>query len=829
MITKLATGSGSTPSPRTRGGAIWMKTIRRIAFFGVAFSGWLLNVPIDALAIPNCSNPADCTPRDAPPPPPAAPTPPAAPRGLQKKIQLKFADSAPDLFCGVASGGLGLKVFPKGEQRKYVETLLDTIYPEIVKIYGEPLAPNSNGIVTVTVYYVPGAGASMYLTHKSSIEIRVLAALVGSAIGVPVPATLCAALADIPDHALFLSEVPDLGLKPNDRGFDHLFTHEIIHAFHDRMDYMKWFTYSWVEEGMTEAAAELVADALVQAGGRDFRDASRHNDPRFPINNSSRPWDNLKHYDVWSYPFNGAWQGDPGFSILGGLRLFFGGFSLGGGGGVGLHKVIDPDVRYGAAADLWLLLAKALSPDPANLGTDFLKRLNAQLAADRVTELPGNGNGEGFLAVKKIGELIEKVAPGAMIEGLSVHDWLFAQGLLKGAPAGENFLFINVRDPENLQLDRNPITVYAIHLEDFPSDLNPLKLFAPNDLLRGELPARNCPVDVKILDAAGTPLVQETGKTRPDGRYVVKTVDTNLDPQKGVPPLPPGGYAIQASVGICDRAQDGASVGGMSASTYALVSGEEITDDIKKANFKLFGATVRPAEPSFFPGSHPVLKVVKATTAAEVVKPAFMDLHPSDQLGFITVDVQDPRALEFTNPLVFLPYEVDIGQKVPGSSKHSRTILKPNPYTRVVWVGTSPDFSISVAPSAATIRPGESGAAIVSFIPNGVRHQTIPPGCPVVLPGAAGGVPAGVTAATPLGVIALGELAPDPTKVPLRISVGREVRAGTYTLDVTTGGAFGTECGGLFRSANFLLTVPSARPLPASPVITDNLNSAVGN
>jgi hypothetical protein len=50
MITKLATGSGSTPSPRTREGAIWMKTIRRIAFFGVAFSGWLLNVPIDALA-----------------------------------------------------------------------------------------------------------------------------------------------------------------------------------------------------------------------------------------------------------------------------------------------------------------------------------------------------------------------------------------------------------------------------------------------------------------------------------------------------------------------------------------------------------------------------------------------------------------------------------------------------------------------------------------------------------------------------------------------------------------------------------------------------------
>ena len=69
--------------------------------------------------------------------------------------------------------------------------------------------------------------------------------------------------------------MPNLGLASNNSGFDHHFTHEIIHAFHDRMDFLKWYSYSWVEEGMTEAAAELVADALVQAGGRDFRAGSR--------------------------------------------------------------------------------------------------------------------------------------------------------------------------------------------------------------------------------------------------------------------------------------------------------------------------------------------------------------------------------------------------------------------------------------------------------------------------------------------------------------------------------------------------------------------------
>ena len=89
---------------------------------------------------------------------------------------------------------------------------------------------------------------------------------------------------------------------------------------------------------------------------------------------SSYPWDNLKRYDTRNYLLNGALSGDPGYSILWGIRAFF--------RGVSGHYVIDPDVRYGAAASLWLLLAKALSPDPVNLGTGFLKRL---IAARRPT------------------------------------------------------------------------------------------------------------------------------------------------------------------------------------------------------------------------------------------------------------------------------------------------------------------------------------------------------------------------------------------------------------------------------------------------------------
>src|SRR5690242_9352286 len=66
------------------------------------------------------------------------------------KIQLSFPDS-PNIICGVGEVS-AIKTFPE-EHRDHVKNLFADIYPEIVKVYGEPLTEHADG-VTVKVFYV---------------------------------------------------------------------------------------------------------------------------------------------------------------------------------------------------------------------------------------------------------------------------------------------------------------------------------------------------------------------------------------------------------------------------------------------------------------------------------------------------------------------------------------------------------------------------------------------------------------------------------------------------------------------------------------------------
>jgi hypothetical protein len=286
--------------------------------------------------------------------------------------------------------------------------------------------------------------------------------------------------------------------------------------------------------------------------------------------------------------------------------------------------------------------------------------------------------------------------------------------------------------------------------------------------------------------------------------------------------LPGGAYAIQAEVGICDRVHEGPFQShvpaGMFASTFALVSGDDITGDIKGANISLFGAFVQPAVPAFFPGARPALDVVGAFLGAATLKPAFDDLtpHPRSTRGLFRVDVSSPLG-DLSNPLVFGPAEVVIGQRTPGLSlgKHQTAILKPNPYTRVVWLGTSPDFSVAIQPGAHTLGQGQTRDVTVNLIPNGVPRQAFPPSCPINLirvPGLPGGVTADLI--QPPGANVLGEKAPRATSVPLRISVDSSADPGTYPIEVQGTGSTGSDCEGIVRSATFLLTVAQPRPQP---------------
>ncbi len=715
----------------------------------------------------------------------------------QGKIRIRFADAPPKLACGVKDIPNFINPYPK-EHRQYVSELFEDVYSEITKLYGEPLTEHPEGL-TVTIYYVPNGDASMYLSHKSEIEVKVLAPLVASIFFWKQPGlwpifltagTACALFAEIPDHAIFLHKLP------SEQGFDNLFTHELIHTFHDRMDYLGWYTHSWIEEGMTEAATELVADSLHrQPNGRDLRIGGLN----------AGPWDNLKHYDMWDYPFNGAWLNqNTGFSVLGGLQFFFGGIAIPPQGDEKIaNHVIDPTIRYAAATSVWLMLTKALSTNPAE--PDFLRRLNEQLDRDKITK---QKDGDISLTHTLIKE-IEKIVGDAKIEELPVRDWILQQGIVKGAPAGFDYLFIHVKNPENLNLlpDRdgngNPqpaddITVYAVAKEDLPNPANPL-----GELSIGELPARNCSVNVKITDAFGKAWVNENGLTGNDGKYVLQSAIT----------LPRGGYTIQATADNCSRVHEGPAQSrvptGMKASTFAIVSGENITGDIKGANTKLFGATIRPSE--IRSGAYPNVKVVKAETTAAIIAPAFQDLKPKDGMGFFNVEVTDPRVVNFSNPLVFRPMEVLIGQRDPaaaGRFNHPRAILKPNPYTRVVWLGASSDFSLAVQPKQSTVERGKAADVAVEITPNGVEAGTFPPRCPGNLFVNLVSVPRGVKLTPDYGLFYLGANAPHPTKMQMRVEVGQAARPGTYDIEINAYGESGTDCSGIVRSTNYQLNIP---------------------
>jgi hypothetical protein len=481
---------------------------------------------------------------------------------------------------------------------------------------------------------------------------------------------------------------------------------------------------------------------------------------------------------------NGDWQGNTNFSILGGLRFFFGGIAIPPLGDEQLlNKVIDPQVRYGAATALWLMLTQALSPAPGN--PDFLRRLNAQLQMDGITEASG------------LLPAIQQIAGDARIEGLPVLEWLPSQAIRKTAPAASNYLFIDVRNPEN----PDAITVYAIAKEDLSSPFNPL-----GDLAIGELPARNCIVHVKMIDAHGFDwLNNTTGRTDPEGKFVVPITAH----------LPVGGYVIQATADDCDRVREGPFQSrvpsNLRASTFAIVRG---AGQIAGPDSSLFGATLTPSVPTRLTTT---VLPVGALTIAAVIKPGVQQLHPSNGPGFFAVEVTDPRTFSPFNPLEFLPYEVLIGQEgreapeVLGRFKHPRTILKPNPYTRIIWLGTSPDFFVTVEPKRAAIAPGRLGEATVELIPNGVPHQTTPGSrCTVNL--ASLDVPAGVRAdlipppGHTLANLRLDQRAPAPTEVQMRITVRPEARPGTYNIALQ--GVGDIECRGFVRTAIYELTIP---------------------
>ncbi len=688
-----------------------------------------------------------------------AKTPTAA---SDKKIRIRFPD-APKV-CG-ADISKYLTAYPEAD-REYVVKLFDEVYDEIVKVYGEPLIEHTDG-VTLSIFYVSDSGSSMYFNHKGDLDGSIFGlilnlTLVGLATN---PACGPEILGAIPDHTLFLSK------RPGEDGFDHHFTHELIHVFHDSMDYLDWYAHSRIEEGMTEAAAELVAEQMFRAGKRDIRGSGLN----------GAPWDNLKHYDMWNYPLNGAWGGNyTGFSALHGPQFFWGGGTLFPTGYPDTNfvnpSVIPTDLRYAAAASLWIILCQALSVDPAN--PDFFQRFNRELFFADVTSASS----------PKFFKVLEKVADGAMVEGEDVKTWMLGQGLFKTKPPSGG-LFIDVRNPEDFQKpsdNRVEINVYAI----YPIDLND-----PGDLLKGlnaaELPFRNCAVKLRIKDSSGRLWVKDAVlNEEAKGKYVFNAPVTDEFGN----PMPLGGYVIEAMAIGCDKIKIGvgAEVGfAGTAVTYALRTGKRISG----WDNRMLGATLNPARPGPLADT---VYAVGASTKITIPPPNYMELVATRGNGFFVVNDHKQAG----------PFEAVIAQNLPAGSQHQRRLFQPYSFPRVTWVGNSDEFFVEAQPNEVSVEPGESTEATVLLIPNGVvRGGANGSACPLLLVDEAAIPGVQVELEDRFATRFLGVKAPDPTPVKMKIKASPDASPGQYNIKIFASGSSVGSCNGLIRNGTVQLFV----------------------
>lgn len=744
-----------------------------------------------------------------------------------RKINIQFADS-PVQICNRVDLGIG--IIPNDTtlgqaQRNYIRHLFEQVYPEIVAVYGEPLLSHPDGL-TVTIYYRKG-DSSMYLSHKTGIDGSLINGLIGAFL---FPLTVldinpCSDPLDVPDHAIFLSDLPKiddlLAQDPRDIHFDHLFTHELIHVFHDRMDFLGWYTHSWVEEGMTEAATELVAERLLRGGGPYARDLIEGG-----INHNA--FDNLKHYDMWNYPYNGAWGGDsPSRNALPALQWFYAGFSTTGatpGSDISFvnHSVIPIELRYAAAASLWFLLAKACSTDGTH--PDFFVRLNQRLLMDDVTNI----NDEKMIA------LIEKTAPDAQVEGVPVRQWLNKQAFLKGAPRddGHGTVFIDVRNPENFQVDaagpnfaKVNIVAYAVYSLDLDD---------PGNLLGGlngaELPMKGCGLTLKIIDAAGRERLNKPMQEVGHGKYVFDGAITDTNGQPVL--LEEGSYIIRVTAGICDRLHLGTiesvTPGGVTTATFALrgngissydarhyLNGED--DQISGEKALAVGAALTPWDTS---------SGLTLQTVGTVTKAFLPDFPEPSATELPTIDTRGKFALADNGQI--RPFELILGQRLPDGSKNQRRLFLPYPYRRVAWLDVTPDFLIDTKEDEIWVEPGKTVEVTALLIPNGVSHTTNTGySCPISV---------GVTSAVPgvnfimeggfaIAGYTLSTNAPKPTPAKITIKTGANAQPGTYAVKILGTGETGNTCGGLSRSGSFQLVVAKSLKLSLNAVAVNGNTS----
>jgi hypothetical protein len=230
------------------------------------------------------------------------------------------------------------------DRRGYAQELFDLVYPEIKSIYGNP----SNTIKVILSYDPDSYPWNYYYGATNTITMSQLP--------------------------------PPIGNSPE---WDAVFTHELTHAFHDAI-YLTPGEGSWAEEGMTEAATQIVAMNL--QGRRDIvlRD----------------PVVNLKYYDVWSFMGEDVLGGGPDFT----------------------YKLI-PDMHYRISSAMFFILTTELSSNPSN-PYDFLLQLN-----DRIYS---QASSNPIFSDYRFRLMIRQAAAGRLVEGQLADVWIGNQPVTSG-------------------------------------------------------------------------------------------------------------------------------------------------------------------------------------------------------------------------------------------------------------------------------------------------------------------------------------------------------------------------------------------------------------
>lgn len=374
---------------------------------------------------------------------------------------LVVAKPAAPAIQAIGSGELTFAVDetvdPAYEQ--YILDLLQTVYPVIVDLYGQP-----SNTIRVTVHF--DNTYPNWFFYDSGRDRIVISAY--------------------PD--IILPYGPG---NPNDSRWDGIVVHELIHAFHDTV----FLFASWAEEGMTEAATELVADHLFDQGVRNIRQRVAQY--------------NLLMSDTWNV------MGD---AVLGGTAYSF-------------YKAI-PDLFYRAAPALfWKLTTSQTETMTGDWPRyDFLKQLNQALY--NYAE-----NTSTYVSESAFLSLIEGIATDP-VDGQPARAWVEAQPITDINGLAGTFLAVY---PSRWTLTQTDVWVKT------PTNPDRIYAFAFKRTVgqtmwdtRETLLTNGDRVSLVVEDAGGTQVY--TGQITLDRTWANTSIDTSG--------WTPGAYKIRAEATI---------------------------------------------------------------------------------------------------------------------------------------------------------------------------------------------------------------------------------------------------------------------------------------